>query len=215
MSSEPLAGIVLAGGRSQRMGGTDKALQLLAGEPLIGHVIDRVQRQVGAMALSVERPTASLERFGLPQLADPLPGHRGPLGGLLSALRHYGDHYPWVLLVPCDAPFLPATLAASLLRCALDGGLPGAMAVYRGEWQPTFSVWHRSLLPDLERAVGGEGLGGFKQLLRTVRVAERAWPTDAGPDVPSPFFNVNDRAALEEAECWLRRAEEGAQTCSA
>ena len=153
--------------------------------------------------------------FELPQLADPLPGHRGPLGGLLSALRHYSGHYPWVLLVPCDAPFLPAMLAAKLLERALEAGLPGAMVVDRGEWQPTFSVWHRSLLPDLERAVGAEELGGFKQLMRTVRLADCNWQTDGEPDAPSPFYNVNDRAALQQAESWLRQAGERLQACSA
>lgn len=215
MSSGSVAGVILAGGRSQRMGGTDKALEMLAGKPLVGHVIERVRPQVESLALSVEQPMASLAKFGLPQVKDPSPGHHGPLSGLLSALRHYSDRYPWVLLAPCDAPFLPATLAANLLRCALDSSLPGAVAVYRGDCQPTFSVWHRSLLADLERAVGSEGLGGFKQFLRTVQVAEYDWPNSAGPDLPSPFFNVNDRAALEEAECWLRRSGQGMLTCSA
>jgi len=215
MPTPAIAGIVLAGGRSRRMGGSNKALEMLAGKPLIHYVIERVRRQVDVLALSVAHPAQSLAVFGLLQLADPSPGHHGPLGGLLSALRHYGDRYPWVLLVPCDAPFLPAMLAENLLTCALGSNLPGAIAVHRSEWQPTFSIWHRSLLPDLERAVGGEGLGGFRQLMRTVRVAECAWQDDARPDAPSPFFNVNDRAALEEAGFWLRRGEEGSLSCSA
>jgi len=215
MSSDSVAGVILAGGRSQRMGGAAKALEMLAGKPLIRHVIERVGSQVDTLALSVEQPMPSLEQFGLPQLPDPWPGHRGPLGGLLSALRHYRGRYPWVLLVPCDAHFLPEQLAANLLRCALDKRLPGAVAVDRGEWQTTFSLWHQSLLPDLERAGGGEGLGGFKQLLRSVRLAECDWPADVDRGGPSPFFNVNDRAALEEAEGWLRRPGERTLACSA
>jgi len=197
------------------MGGTDKALEMLAGKPLVGHVIERVRPQVDTLALSVEQAMMSLAAFGLPQVPDPSPGHHGPLCGLLSALRHYSSRYPWLLLVPCDAPFLPASLATDLLRCALDSSLPGAVAAYRGECQPTFSLWHRSLLADLEQAVGSEGLRGFKQFLRAVRVAECAWPTTAGPDLPPPFFNVNDRAALDKAECWLQRAGQRTLKCSA
>jgi molybdopterin-guanine dinucleotide biosynthesis protein A len=211
----PLAGIVLAGGRSSRMGGGDKALEMLAAKPLLRHVIDRVEGQVDALALSVEAPAERFEAFGLPQLPDPSPGHHGPLGGLLSALRHFSARYPWLLLVPCDAPFLPADLAGRLLACACESGLPGAVAVWHGEWQPTFSIWHRDLLPQLERSVAGEGLGGFKQLARAVSVAECAWQPAVRPDIPPPFFNVNDHAALQEAERLLEIAAGAHLRCSA
>jgi molybdopterin-guanine dinucleotide biosynthesis protein A len=215
MSRVSIAGVVLAGGMSRRMGGRDKALEMLAGVPLIGHVIDGIRRQVSDLALSVEQPRPRLAAFGLPQLADPAPGHRGPLSGLLSGLRHFSDRYPWVLLAPCDAPFLPADLGSKLLAGALEKSLPGAVAVYRGEWQPTFSIWHRSLLPEVERAVEGSGLGGFKQLMRTVNVAGCSWRVDEGSRNPPPFLNVNDPETLEEAGRWLRHTAGGALPCSA
>lgn len=215
MSRAAIAGVVLAGGMSRRMGGRDKALEKLAGAPLIGHVIERIRRQVSDLALSVERPAPSLAAFGFPQLADPVPGHRGPLSGLLSGLRHFSDRYPWVLLVPCDAPFLPTDLGSKLLACALEKSLPGAVAVYRDEWQPTFSIWHRSLLPQVEQAVEDSGLGGFKQLMRTVEVAGCSWRADEGSSNPPPFLNVNDPETLEEASIWLRHAVGGALPCSA
>jgi molybdopterin-guanine dinucleotide biosynthesis protein A len=215
MSGVSIAGVVLAGGMSRRMGGRDKALEMLAGAPLIEHVIARIRRQVSDLALSVERPTPNLAALGLPQLADPVPGHQGPLSGLLSGLRHFSDRYPWVLLAPCDAPFLPADLGSRLLAGALEKSLPGAVAVCRGEWQPTFSIWHRSLLPEVERAVEDSGLGGFKQLMRTVNVAGCSWRADEGSSNPPPFLNVNDPETLEEAGRWLRHATEGALPCSA
>ena len=215
MSTGSIAGVILAGGRSRRMGGRDKSLETLAGVPLIAHVIERVRQQVDSLVLSVEQPAEQLKVFGLPQVVDPVPGHHGPLGGLLSALRHFSDRYPWVLLVPCDAPFLPGDLGSKLLAGALDSALPGAIAVYRGELQPTFSIWHRSLLPQIERAVGAEGLGGFKQLLRELRVAECAWRADDRSVTPPPFFNVNDHATLQEAGLWLRRVAEEPLPCSA
>lgn len=210
MNSLSIAGTVLAGGRSSRMGARNKALAPLAGKPLIQHVIDRVGPQVAALALSVETPTARLERFGLPQLPDPAPGHCGPLGGLLAALRHFSGGHEWLLLAPCDAPFLPPDLAATLQARAVEGAVPCALVVYEGEPQPTFSIWHRSLLTDLEQVVGQGKMAGFKAFIRTIPAAECHWPVAH----PPPFFNINDDPALDQASRWVEPAERTAHTCS-
>jgi molybdopterin-guanine dinucleotide biosynthesis protein A len=210
-----IAGTILAGGRSRRMGGRDKALLPLAGRPLLRHVIERVSPQVAELGLSVDQPSATYDDFGLPQLPDPVPGHHGPLGGLLAALRHFGARHEWVLMVPCDAPFLPPDLAAQLHRSAEAAAAPGALVLYDGEPQPTFSLWHRRLLPDLERAVVTLGQGGFKQFARTIEVAECAWALPGRALDPSPFFNINDPAALQEAGRWARPAPEECSECSA
>ena len=211
--SGSISGIILAGGRSRRMGGGNKALTTLAGRPLLQHVIDRLAPQVAALALSVERESAAFAGFGLPQLSDPVRGHRGPLGGLLSGLRHFAGLRSWVLLAPCDAPFLPPDLALRLQACASRAGAPAAVAVHAGEWQPTFSIWHHGILPDLERAVGQEGQAGFKPFLRTLRAAECDWPEAAAPDGPPPFFNVNDPEALSQADRWIARRPTASQEC--
>jgi molybdopterin-guanine dinucleotide biosynthesis protein A len=194
-----LACVILAGGRSRRMGGGFKALAPLNGKPLIRHVIDRVQPQVQSLVLSVEQHHPEFEGFGLQQLEDPKPGSRGPLGGLLSALTNMAAGRDWMLLVPCDAPFLPQDLAVRLMECALDGGQAGCVVRYDNEIQPTFSLWHRHLLPRLENAVLEEGMAGFKQFLRGVPVAILDWKSSD----PSPFFNINDRDALAEANSLL------------
>jgi molybdopterin-guanine dinucleotide biosynthesis protein A len=209
----PIAGVILAGGRSTRMDGGDKALAPLAGRPLLQHVIDRLAPQVVTLALSVEHESAALAAFGLPQLPDPAPGHRGPLGGLLSGLRHFARLRYWVLLAPCDAPFLPPDLAARLQACAVRAQSSAAVAVHAGEWQPTFSLWHHGVLPDLERAVGREGQAGFKPFLRAVRAAECVWPEEAPPGEPPPFFNINDPAALAQAGRWMERGLALERTC--
>jgi molybdopterin-guanine dinucleotide biosynthesis protein A len=64
------------------------------------------------------RGVATLAEFGLPQLPDPHPGHRGPLGGVLSGLRYFAPRRGWLLVVPCDAPFLPPDLAKRVSTCA-------------------------------------------------------------------------------------------------
>ena len=189
-----LAGVILAGGRSRRMGGAPKALLPLGDRPLLQHVIDRVNPQVDELLLSVERSSEAFEAFGLPQVEDPEPDG-GPLGGLLSAMQKMSLGHDWLLLVPCDAPFVPPDLAARLLACALGSARPGAVICYESEIQSTFSIWSRSILPQLELAVLEEGMAGIKQFSGVVELAELDWPGSE----PSPFFHINDQDALLKA----------------
>ena len=203
---------------------------------MLARVIERVAPQVETLVLSVEPMSDSvssdsvsseLAGFGLPRLADPLPGHMGPLGGLLAAVRHFAGHARWLLVVPCDAPFLPLDLAARLQICAEGADAEAAVAVCDGALQPTFSLWNPGLLPVLEQMAGhGEQLG-LKSVLHEVGAAHCVWVAadpvasiDGGvaacgeaADAPPPFFNVNNRADLERARRWLGAASAKAATC--
>lgn len=178
------------------MGGRPKPLIPLAGKPLLQHVIERLSPQVSSLRLSVERHDPALEPFSLSQVPDPALGSNGPLGGLLAALTDLPSAQDWLLLAPCDAPFLPTDLGACLLDAATRQQRAGAVARYHGEAQPTFSLWHRDLLTRLQRAVLHEGMGGFKQFLDVCPLPAVDWPEAE----PPPFFNVNTPADLERAE---------------
>lgn len=199
-----MAAAVLAGGRSKRMGGGMKALVDLAGKPLAGHVASRLESQAGLLFLSVETVVPELDMLGLEQVPDARPGSNGPLGGLSAALRYASDRgYPWLLIAPCDAPFLPADLGRRLSRAALASRTGVAIARNGDGLQPAFSLWHERLLAELKYAVDERGQAGFYQFLRGRRVAIMDWL----PQSPDPFFNINDRAALKEANRIVARAE--------
>lgn len=190
------AGAILAGGRSRRMGGGVKALLDLAGKPLVQHVIDRLAPQVAQVMLSVETAMPGLEPFGLEQVPDPEPGSNGPLGGLAAVLSQLGGSAcQWLLLVPCDAPFLPLDLAGNLLRKAESEQTKVAIVRYGSELQPTFSLWNTGLCGDLNRAVSEDRMAGFKQYLRTTSYSVVDWPSSP----LNPFFNINDASALGDA----------------
>ena len=197
-----IAGVILTGGRSRRMGGGIKALAPLSGKPLIRYVIDCLHPQVQSLVLSVEKYSSDFDEFELTQVEDPSPGSCGPLGGLLSALTHMEADCDWMLLAPCDAPFLPRDLATRLLDYAVEEGQAACVVRYEAEVQPTFSLWHRNLLPRLEHAVLVEGMAGFKQFMRYTPVALLDWESSES----SPFFNVNDPDALVRARRLLDQA---------
>jgi molybdopterin-guanine dinucleotide biosynthesis protein A len=120
-SRSRITGLVLAGGRGTRMGGLDKGLQSLAGEPLAAHVVKRLAAQVDSLLISANRHLDGYQRIGAPHNArvvtDASGDFPGPLAGLLAGLRASATEF--VLCAPCDTPCLPADLAVRLLD-ALD-----------------------------------------------------------------------------------------------
>lgn len=187
------------------MGGGVKALLDLGGKPMIGHVIGRLEPQVDRLYLSVESLSPEFEALGLEQLPDPRPGSNGPLGGLAACLRRAtADGCRWLLLAPCDAPFLPGNLGLRLVEQAKTCGTGIAVVRSCGHLQPTFSLWHREVLAEVERAAILEGTAGFRRFLSGHPHSILDWP-DSPAD---PFFNVNDRAALAEAIKMMARLEE-------
>ena len=81
-----IIGIVLAGGKSSRMGGGDKALLPLGGRPLLAHVVARLRPQVAEIVLNANDDPGRFAAFGLPLVADRLAGQMGPLAGIHAGL---------------------------------------------------------------------------------------------------------------------------------
>ena len=81
-----MIGIVLAGGRSSRMGGGDKALLQLGGRTLLAHVIERLSQQVDEIVLNANGDPARFASFGLPIAPDAIGGHAGPLAGVHAGI---------------------------------------------------------------------------------------------------------------------------------
>ena len=105
--------VILAGGRSSRMG-SDKAAVALGGMPLLLHVIERLAPQ--AVGISINSNTAAGLDFasGIGVFADTVPGYVGPMAGVLSAMRHTARQFPaasHVATVPTDTPFFPHDLS--------------------------------------------------------------------------------------------------------
>lgn len=108
-SARRILGAVLAGGRSSRFG-SDKALALLDGKPLIDHATAAITPYVQEVVI------CGRERPGFAGIVDrPTPG-QGPLGGINAALHHAQDHgFDAVLTIGCDMPCFPQAAASALL----------------------------------------------------------------------------------------------------
>ncbi len=193
----PVAGVVLAGGQSLRMGGGDKCLRRLAGRPLLAHVIDRVRPQVGPLVLNANGDPGRFAAFGLPVIADAAGDHAGPLAGVLSGLEWAAANAPgcaWVASFPADAPLLPPDLVTQLLAAA--GAADMACVASGGRAHPVVGLWPVRLAGELRRALVEEGVRKVDLWTGRYRLAQAEFATSPH----DPFFNANTPEDLAEAE---------------
>lgn len=200
-----IAGLVLAGGLSRRMGGDDKALKPLAGRPMIAHVIDRLAPQVGAVAINANAAPEVYAEFGLPVLADVHPGYAGPLAGVLTGME-WAAGLPGVTHIATaatDTPFFPTDLVVRLAACSGDGRI--VLARSPAGRHPVFGLWPVALRGDLARWLA---TSDTMKVLAWTDLHDTFWVdfAPAGPDAPDPFFNANTPEELAEAEAFLREA---------
>ena len=192
--------LLLAGGKSRRMGGGDKNLIMLGDSPILAHVIARAVPDDAPVVINANGDAARFERFGLPVIADVVDGFAGPLAGVLTGLEHAAAHHPQVshvISLATDAPFLPRDLADRLIS-SLEDGADMAHARSSGRRHPVFAIWPVSMAEALRAALVDEGLRKIDDL--TVRfdcAIVDFLPEDDG--APDPFTNLNTPEDLEYA----------------
>lgn len=118
MQNKPIiTACILAGGEGRRVGRQNKGLLTLKNKPLIHHVIDHIRSSVTSIIISANRQIEAYRQFGFPVYQD-LPEWQniGPLGGIISLYTHLPLHTEYMLVVPCDTPFLPSNLVTRLTK---------------------------------------------------------------------------------------------------
>ncbi|HVA12225.1 MAG TPA: molybdenum cofactor guanylyltransferase MobA [Stellaceae bacterium] len=193
-----IAGVLLAGGQSQRMGGGDKCLKLLAGRPILAHVIERAQPQVDALVLNANGDPARFAGFGLAVVGDATAGFAGPLAGVLAGLDWAAKNLPDAELVASfatDAPFLPRDLVRQLAVVLEEGGFDLACAQSSDQAHPVFGLWQVSLRDNLRQALA-DGIHKVDRWTARFKLVEVEFPVDP----VDPFFNTNRPEDLAEAE---------------
>jgi molybdopterin-guanine dinucleotide biosynthesis protein A len=187
-----LSAIILAGGRSSRMGRA-KALLPFDGEPLIVHLVRRLSPMFGEVIV-VAAPDQELPPLPVTVVRDDV-AYQGPAGGIAYGLRAASGAFAFV--ASCDAVFVQRPLVAHLLTLKDDADV--VVPRWAGRVQPLLAVYRRSILPQLEAQIATGELRASALLaeVRTRTVEEEAIRT-LDPQGLS-FFNMNTPRDYQDA----------------
>jgi molybdopterin-guanine dinucleotide biosynthesis protein A len=194
-----VAGILLAGGLSRRMGGGDKTLRALGGQPILARVIERVRPQVTVLALNANGDPARFAEYALPVVPDSVEGFPGPLAGILAGLDWAAREAPacsHVASFATDAPFLPRDLVECMVETLRREPVDLVCAASHGRPHPVIGLWPVRLREELRHAVVDEGIRKVDVWTARYRLAEVDFPADP----VDPFFNANTPEDIEKAE---------------
>lgn len=187
---EALCAVVLAGGRSRRMG-VNKARIRIRGTTLVERALCEARQVTPLVLLSTDDPHLVP---GVPFVTDRYPG-QGPLAGLHATMR--ASSSALFLLLACDLP----NVTAPLLR-ALVWRAPGFDAVVPctsdGLPHPTCAVYRRSCLPRIEANLE-KGDNRMMNLLRDAELRIRWLRPSEGTHTDFDLANANTPADLDPA----------------
>ena len=198
-----IAGFVLAGGQSTRMG-RDKALVELAGKPLILYALETL-RDAGISA-QIAGARSDLSAFA-PVIPDATPDS-GPLSGICSALA--STQAEWAVFLSVDMPLLPAALVRTLVAGATQAGSIITQLSLSGLAETFPAVVHRTAFAHFQNELQ-TGRASCRDAYQAAALAAGQHPrvlaaesfAQPGLQPERWFCNVNSPEALAQAERYL------------
>ena len=218
----PVTGVILAGGKSRRMG-ENKALMRLGDNLLIGHVIRCLHDVTDELLLVTNSPT-EYTHLDVPMHGDILPD-TGALGGIYTGLIHASHDV--ILCVACDSPFLEPKLLSYLVSVLgeYDAVMPYTYSSRQtpfcrnkdiGVTNPSYGDDTQITLQTLCAAYSKRCLSIIELMLRESELRvhalqERARIQRVSPEVwrefdpeGMSFFNINTPEDFERADSYVR-----------
>lgn len=197
-------GVILAGGKSIRMGQPHKGLIPLTttmtgsrhnhihndhhNNTIIHTTVKTLRPQVEHLVLNVNDKPHLYEAFNLPIIQDQTHDG-GPLAGIQSAM-HYAKNNTkntqWLLISPCDCPYLPSNLLDYLTNKNNNPEAEVITPQHNGRQHYVIGIWSITLEGRLKRFLD-EGERKVGQFVKTVRHNTINYPIGN----QDPFFNVN------------------------
>ncbi len=204
--TDGVVGVLLAGGRSSRMGGGDKCLRLLDGKPILARILDRLRPQVTDIMINANGDASRFAAFGLPVVPDSVAGFAGPLAGVHAGLEWTKANRPesaYVVTVATDTPFYPTDLVQRFLAEAKDASTFLVAQSAEGT-HPVIGLWPVGLAAKLKASLeqGHRKVSAWTKDCGAVEVFFA--PVEIDGKTVDPFFNINKPEDLAAAETLLK-----------
>ena len=192
---EHITGVLLAGGKSTRMG-RDKRMLTVGGKSLFHHGLEKMESLFSEVIVVVAEITSVVENLKAQVVTDLIPD-RGSAGGLYTGLFYASN--PHIFAVACDMPFLDSAVIRHM--CTFARSTDIVMVKLAMGLQPMHGVYSKRCLPPLEDMVKTErlciqDLVHRNDLTATILDEETIKVIDPGC---LSFVNVNTPADLEFA----------------
>jgi molybdenum cofactor guanylyltransferase len=196
---ENITGVIIAGGRSTRMGGGDKSLLKIGDVTILQAVHHKLEAQVKDIAINTNSDDPRFKIGSTPCFSDTLANFQGPLAGLLASMQWVRENRPsttHIVTIASDSPFFPDNLTAELAANAPDAETI-IMAKSGGFNHPVFALWPVSLSNDLEKWLSDTGILKVMAWVRSHPHIFVDFPFEREND---PFFNINTPEDLAIAQ---------------
>jgi molybdopterin-guanine dinucleotide biosynthesis protein A len=172
---EQLTTVILAGGKSRRMG-TDKAFLHLEGKAFIERIL-HIAKGLTQDVLVIANTTA-YESLGVPVYSD-LVEDCGPVGGIYTAMKRVTT--PYLLVLSCDIPLLEISVLEHLIANSIS--CDANILTTQERWQPLTAIYDRRTSPIFKKALDTKKLK-LRSLLSSMQLH-----TIACPDFLIPCLN--------------------------
>lgn len=176
-----VTGIILAGGKSSRMG-KDKALLEISGQSLLKRAIEFCQLFCDEILLSSNIPEHQISGY---QLVFDEIEECGPLGGIYSCLKKSKND--WNFIISVDSPFVEPDFVSFLL--SQKNGYDSVVPFYKRGKEPLIALYHKKILPIIQSQLlsGNYKMHYILQNIHTNYVDSQNWVEK----FPRLFYNIN------------------------
>ena len=196
IEKKDITALILAGGKGRRLGGQDKGLVHYKNKPLIEHVIERIQPQLGTIIVNANRNQEIYMGYGFSVINDELSDYQGPLAGFATAMKAVNTSH--IITLPCDGPLLPKNLVSKMLEALNNTPRTASETIivaHNGErLQPVYALIPVNLISSLEQFLeGGERKIDLWYAKHSMKIADFS-------DTPNAFDNINTEEQRKKME---------------